>query len=139
MEPEQSMGSIKKEHTFSKKEKLKGKKAFEVLFSEGKTLKVYPLQLRYLPMDFGDESKVKVAVVTPKRKFKKAFQRNRVKRLLREAFRANKSLVFNNIEGNFALLFLYIGHTMPTFSEVEAAVRELLQNFVKPELHEKNS
>ncbi|WP_245911916.1 ribonuclease P protein component [Flagellimonas meridianipacifica] len=130
---------MKKEHTFGQKERLKSKKAFDSLFSEGKVLKVYPLQLRYLPTNFNDGSQIKVAVVAPKRKFKKAFQRNRIKRLLREAYRANKSLVFNNIEGNFALLFLYIGHDMPSFSEAEAAMKELLQNFIKLDLHEKSS
>ena len=133
------MESKGKEGTFSKKEKLKGKKSFDVLFAEGKTLKAYPIQLRYLPMDFEDQARFKVAVVAPKRKFKKAFQRNRVKRLLREAYRRNKSAVFNNIEGNFALLFLYLGNTMPTYIEAETAIQQLLQDFIKQQLHEKNS
>ncbi|MEM8937904.1 MAG: ribonuclease P protein component [Bacteroidota bacterium] len=133
------MESKAKEYTFPKKEKLKGKKSFDILFSEGKTLKAYPIQLRYLPMDFKDHTRIKVAVVAPKRKFKKAFQRNRVKRLLREAYRRNKSHVFNNIEGNFALLFLYLGNTIPPYAEVETAIQQLLQDFVKKQLHEKNS
>ncbi|MEM9078206.1 MAG: ribonuclease P protein component [Bacteroidota bacterium] len=133
------MGSTGKKFTFSKKERLKGKKSFDIIFAEGQILKAYPIQLRYFPMDFDDGAQIKVAVVAPKRKFKKAFQRNRIKRLLREAYRVNKSLVFNNIEGNFALLFLYIGNTMPTLAEVEVAVQHLLRNFVKQELHEKNS
>ena len=133
------MSSVAKGHTFPKKEKLKGKKSFDVLFSEGQVLKAYPVHLRYLPMDFSDHAQIKVAVVAPKRKFKKAVQRNRVKRLLREAYRLNKSLVFNNIEGNFALLFLYLGNTMPTFAEVEVAVQQLLQDFIKKQLHEKHS
>ena len=133
------MSSVTKGDTFPKKEKLKGKKSFDVLFSEGKVLKAYPIQLRYLPMDFSDGTQIKVAVVAPKRKFKKAVQRNRIKRLLREAYRLNKSLVFNNIEGNFALLFLYLGNTMPTYIEAETAIQQLLQDFIKQQLHEKNS
>ncbi|WP_435623992.1 ribonuclease P protein component [Flagellimonas sp.] len=133
------MGTVKKEFTFPKSEKLKGKKAFDLLFAHGKTLNVQPIQLRYLPMEYEGDSRIKVAVVAPKRKFKKAYQRNRVKRLLREAYRRNKSVVFNNIEGSFALLFLYIGNSMPTPVEVEKAVQQLLQDFVKKQRHEKNS
>ncbi len=133
------MGTLTNRQTFSKKEKLKGKKAFDILFSEGQSIKAYPIQLRFLPMDFPDGASIKVAVVAPKKKFRKAFQRNRVKRLLREAYRLNKYLVFNNIEGNYALLFLYLGNTMPNYAEVEVAVQQLLRNFVKQHLHEKNS
>ena len=133
------MHAIKEGYIFPKKEKLKSKKAFDALFNEGKTLKAHPLQLRYLPLEFEDGSQIKVAVVAPKRKFKKAFQRNRIKRLLREAYRLNKSIVFNNIEGSFALLFLYLGNSMPAPVDVEQAVQQLLQDFVKKQLHEKNS
>ena len=133
------MRAFKEGFIFPKKEKLKSQKVFDSLFDEGRTLKAHPVQLRYLPFDFEDGEQIKVAVVAPKRKFKKAFQRNRVKRLLREAYRLNKSIVFNNIEGSFALLFLYIGNSMPSPVDVEQAVQQLLQDFVKKQLHEKNS
>lgn len=124
--------------TFRKEERLKSKKLFETLFSEGKSLREFPLKLIYTKTTFEDGTPVKVAVVAPKKKFKRAVDRNRIKRLLREAYRLNKPLIFNNIEGNFAFIFLYLGNTMPCYDEVDKAMKQLLMAFLKKESHDKN-
>ena len=124
--------------TFPKKEKLTNKRVFETLFSEGGSIRRFPLQLRYLKVSPAEDGKIKVAFSAPKRTFKSAVQRNRIKRLVREAYRLNKPMIFNNIEGNFAFLFLYLGKKIPVYSEVEQAMKQLLQDFLKRESHEKN-
>ena len=58
------------DNSFPKKEKLTHKTVFEKLFSEGKTLKEFPVKLLYLNTSFPDAVPVKVAVVAPKKKFK---------------------------------------------------------------------
>ncbi|MFC4221759.1 ribonuclease P protein component [Flagellimonas marina] len=123
--------------TFPKKEKLKSKTLFESLFKEGMSVSHFPLKLIYLNTSFEDDSKIKVGVVAPKKKFKSAVDRNRIKRLLREAYRLNKSLIFNNIEGNFAFLFLYLGNKMPSYVDIESAMQKLMEDFLKKESHEK--
>jgi len=123
--------------SFPKKEKLTNKKLFEALFTEGKSLREFPVKLIYLPVHFDDGIPVKVAVVAPKKKFKTAVERNRIKRLLRESYRQNKPLIFNNIEGNYAFIFLYLGKKVPSFYEVDTAIKKLLEAFVKKEFHEK--
>ncbi|MCK0161241.1 ribonuclease P protein component [Allomuricauda sp. F6463D] len=123
--------------SFSKKEKLTNKKQFEALFTEGKNLREFPLKLIYLNTAFKEEVPIKVAVVAPKKKFKTAVQRNKIKRLLREAYRRNKAPIFNNIEGNFAFIFLYLGKKTPSFSEVDFAMKKLLRAFINKEFHEK--
>ncbi|WP_190810369.1 ribonuclease P protein component [Flagellimonas sp. S3867] len=128
-----------KDSTFKKKEKLKNKKVFEQLFVEGKGLTAFPLKLLYTKTDFDDGINIKVGVVAPKKKFKSAVKRNRVKRLLREAYRLNKHVVFNKIEGNFAFLFLYLGNTMPNYDEVDGSINKLLEAFLKKESHEKKN
>ncbi|MER3375761.1 MAG: ribonuclease P protein component [Allomuricauda sp.] len=122
---------------FPKKEKLKSKILFESLFNEGKSVSRFPLKLIYLNTPFDDGAKIKVGVVAPKKKFKNAVDRNRIKRLLREAYRHNKSLIFNNIEGNFAFLFLYLGNKMPGYADIEVAMKQLMEDFLKKESHEK--
>lgn len=121
-----------------KKERLTNKKHFERVFEEGKQLKHYPLKLVYAREQFNDNVPVKAAFVAPKKAFRKAVHRNRIKRLLREAYRLNKHLIFNNIEGNFAFVFLYIGRDLPDFKRVEGQMKSLLKSFQKKELHEKN-
>lgn len=123
--------------SFPKKEKLTNKKMFEALFAEGRSLSVFPIKLIYLPVDLNNGPKAKVAVVAPKRRFKTAVVRNHIKRLMREAYRLNKPLIFNNIEGNFAFIFLYLGKKAPSFDEVEMAMKKLLDAFVNKDSHEK--
>ena len=116
---------------FPKKEKLKSKKLIEKLFKDGKTLSNFPLKLIYLKVDVPVDAKLKTGVAVPKKNFKSAVKRNRIKRLLREAYRLNKHLVFNNSEGNFAFLILYLGKEMPTYPEIEEGMQKILQKFLK--------
>lgn len=119
---------------FPKSEKLKSKKLFDQLFSEGKSVNAFPVKLVFVPIESQDASTHKTGVSAPKRKFKKAVDRNRLKRLLREAFRKNKHLI-NNTEQKYALLFIYIGKEIVPYSTVFSAVEKLLHKFVE---HEKN-
>ena len=135
--PENADFGVLSDFSFPKKEKLTHKTVFEKLFSEGKTLKEFPIKLIYLNTSFPDAVPVKVAVVAPKKKFKKAVERNRIKRLLRDAYRLNKPLIFNNIEGNYAFIFLYLGKKTPTFNEVDTAMKKLLHAFINKESDEK--
>lgn len=116
---------------FPKIEKLKSKKIIELLFSEGKSLSSYPLKLIYIKTSLVEEVPIQAGVTVSKKKFKHAVSRNRIKRLLRESYRLNKHIVFNNIEGNFAFLFLYIGSEIPSQKLVEDHMSTLLRLFIK--------
>ena len=116
--------------SFSKNEKLKSKKQIELLFKEGNSVSVYPLKLIFLALeDTKDNQQTKTGVTVPKRSFKSAVQRNRIKRVLRECYRLNKHIIFNNIEGDFTLLFLYLGKETPSYTLLEKKMRELMQKF----------
>ena len=115
---------------FPKKEKLKSRKLIELLFTEGSAITRFPLRLLYLEKELPKDTQVQAAVTVSRKAFRNAVSRNRIKRLMRESYRLNKALVFNNIEGNFAFLFLYLGKEMPTFKEVERTMQSLLKNFI---------
>lgn len=117
--------------SFPKKEKLKRKKLIEQLFEGGKGISSYPVKLIYLRTELPEDVQIQAGVTVSKRNFKRAVQRNRIKRLLRESYRLNKHLVFNNIEGKFAFLFLYIGKEMPEYEQVEASIKAVLHKFVE--------
>lgn len=116
---------------FPKKEKLKSEILIRSIFEEGKSITSYPLKLIYLDIKDPTRAKIQCGVTVPKRNFKSAVKRNRIKRLLRESYRLNKEQIFNNIEGSFAFLFLYIGKEIPGYEEVEKHMRVILEKFLK--------
>ncbi|UOB19392.1 ribonuclease P protein component [Abyssalbus ytuae] len=122
------------DYTFSKREKLKSKKLIEKLFTEGKSVSKYPLKLIYVKADLNDEVKVQAGVSVSKRNFKRATDRNRIKRLIREAYRLNKNFIFNNIQTQYAFMFLYIGKQIPkNYDEINKNMIKLMQKFIDNE------
>jgi ribonuclease P protein component len=116
--------------TYSKKEKLKSKKLIDQMFTEGQSVSAFPLRLVYLPTAFEDNVIAKTGVSVSKRHFKTAVARNRIKRLLREAYRLNKATYFNNLKTQHAFMILYIGKDLPTFTQVETRMKLLFEKFL---------
>ncbi|MCJ7468129.1 MAG: ribonuclease P protein component [Maribacter sp.] len=126
-------------YTFPKKEKLKSKKLIEKLFEEGKYISNFPVKLVYLKTVLPEDVKFQAAVAVPKKNFKSAVRRNRIKRLMREAYRLNKEIVFNNSDTNFAFLFLYLGKEMPKYSDLDKRIKGILQTFLDTIDNEKDA
>ncbi|OUS01599.1 ribonuclease P protein component [Flavobacteriales bacterium 33_180_T64] len=117
--------------SYPKKEKLKSQKLIEQLFSEGKSVSAYPLRMVYLKTEFVEDTQFKTGVSVSKRNFKKAVDRIQIKRLLREAYRLNKTAYFNNISSCYALMILYIGKDGTDFDSVDLKMKKLLDTFSK--------
>ena len=129
------------DQSFGKKEKLKSKVIIDKLFAEGHSVKKYPLRLVYLPLKNPSEKLNRAAVSVPKRSFKKAVDRNKIKRLMREAYRKNKYLVTNNLARPYALMFIYTAREIWEYQDLLAKTEELLKRFVEQEKmkeHEKD-
>ena len=116
--------------TYSTKEKLKSKKLIDQMFAEGQSVSVFPLRLVYLPVTFEDQVIAKTGVSVSKRNFKTAVARNRIKRLLRESYRLNKGIYFNNLKTQHAFMILYIGKDIPTFNQVGNKMELLFEKFL---------
>ena len=124
---------------YTKKDKLKSKKVIDQLFTEGKSVSVYPLKLVYLKTKYEDNSIIKTSVSVSKRLHKTAVARNRIKRLLREAYRLNKPLFFNNSTTSYAFMILYLSKDGTTFEELNTKMKILLERFLdKTSNHEKD-
>ena len=124
---------------YTKKDKLKSKKVIDQLFTEGKSVSVYPLKLVYLKTKYEDNSIIKTSVSVSKRLHKTAVARNRIKLLLREAYRLNKPLFFNNSKISYAFMILYLSKDGTTFEELNTKMKLLLERFLdKTSNHEKD-
>lgn len=108
---------------FPKNEKLKSSKTIENLFLNGKKHIQFPLKIIYL--ETSESKNNKVAFSVPKRNFKKAVERNRIKRLLREIYRLNKHRLVKK-EANLLILFIYIGKQMPDYHTLEKKMISLM-------------
>lgn len=123
--------------TLSKEEKLKSKKLIEELFDKGNSLSVFPIRMIYLQSNHPSDYPVKAAFSVSKRKFGKAVDRNRVKRLLRESYRKNKSVLYDNLQHKYVIMFTFIDEKHYKYVEIEGKMILLLEKFLKKELKEK--
>ncbi|MDG1571524.1 ribonuclease P protein component [Robiginitalea sp. M366] len=112
---------------FPKSEKLKRQRLWEELFARGVSLKAYPLRATFLKTPMPGRVRAQAGFAVSKRNLRKAYQRNRTKRLMREAYRLEKEAFFNNTQGSYALVFLYLGKELPDFPTIHRCVKELLQ------------
>lgn len=120
--------------TFSKDERLTRLKLIEQLHEQGASIKTPALILLYqfteLPVDFPAQ----VMVSASKKLFKRAHDRNRIKRLMREAYRKQKHVVYSSLsEQNkqAALHFIFTGRQLPNQAYVFGKISELIKRFAE--------
>ena len=118
--------------TFNKLERLKSKKRIEQLFTDGKSLKAFPLKLIFLQLEHDSPVLIQAGVSVSKRNFKSAVDRNRIKRLMREAYRKNKEIVHGSEDTKkHIFMFIYQGKKEPTYEQIEQKMKELLTKFLQ--------
>ena len=126
--------------SFPKKEKLVSRKLIDRLFVGGgsKSMSCFPLRLVFMVLDHNDEAlenkgshvdmaDVQMMISVPKRYFKHAVDRNKVKRQVREAYRCHRDL-YELPEGKYlAMAFIWLDHQHHETAEVEDKVVNLLR------------
>jgi ribonuclease P protein component len=116
-------------YTFPKAEHLCSKKLIEQLFSrQNSSLGIYPLRLTWLVASARTTAPPQVLITVPKRTFKRAVDRNRLKRLVREAYRLNKHLLTEAANGH-PVAVLGILYTGKEKSELPLLEKKLISGF----------
>lgn len=133
--------SLAKTFTYQKKDKLKSRKQTQNLFTFGKSMSNAPLRLIYTLENIADANQInppalliQAGVGAPTKQFKKAVQRNRVKRLLREAYRLalpafKAQLPLQGMRLNIFILYMDV-HVLPQ-EEINAKMNLILNQLVK--------
>lgn len=96
--------------SFGKEYKLCRRKLIDGVFKTGKVIKQYPFVVHFLEVDEKLEAPFQVTISAPKRNFRKAHDRNRIKRLCKETVRKNKSILeeyLNQVQQQLALFLVY--------------------------------
>jgi len=111
-----------KQFGYPRNEKLKAKKDLEKLFKEGKWISTGNIRMIWLPNEFS----TKVGVSVSKRFHKKAVSRNRIKRLLREAYRLNKTILHKRFGKSFHIMLFWTSPHLPKgFYEIEQSYQKI--------------
>ena len=109
---------------FPSQNKIKGRLAIPELFKSGSQQKVFPLKSVYRKGEILHPLKIKFAVSVPKKLFKRAVDRNQIKRYLRESVRIHRDIFTQSENPNFlhSVMIIYISREMPTYAEIEEKI-----------------
>lgn len=111
-------------HRFEKRERLTRKKVIEDLFQQGDSFSAFPLKVLYTPHQLA-ESATQVLITVPARTFRKATDRNTLKRRIREGYRLNKGLL--TASARYALAYIYIAREVLPSSVIHKAIQSSLK------------
>lgn len=126
--------------TLKKRERISSKKTIDRLFGGGhsKSMSAFPLRVVYAIQERTDkDAEVAMMVSVPKRMFKSAVKRNRVKRQVREGYRLNKHVLETvekeHLSSNKQLLiaFIWIDDKLHPSAEVHRKVRSLMEHIAE--------
>ena len=123
-------------YTLKKEDRLKSRKAIEELFKDGKSINIFPIRIFYLlSSDVNARTnKLQAGFSVSIKKFKKAVDRNRIKRLLREAYRLQKySLAeqLKTMDKNISVFFVYNGNELPDYKTIYEKMQSSIKRLEK--------
>lgn len=116
--------------SFPKSTKLTSEILIAKLFAEGKSVQSSPVRCVFLETALPGDVPLQFLFSAPKRNFKKAVDRNRIKRQLKEVVRLHPEFL-EALEGQpYAIAILFTGRRKPTYTELEKAYRHCTEKFV---------
>ena len=123
----------KQRYSFKKEERLKSRKAIEQLFEQGKTFSNFPFRILWKFTTVSNPG-LQTGFAVSSRHFKKAVDRNRIKRLMREAYRLQRNELNEELKRHqkqLLVFFIYTGNELPEyqliFNKTGSALNRLLK------------
>lgn len=125
-------------NTLSKAERLCSKLQVEELFAGGsKSFSIYPIRVVFRPMPKKEQVSASILISVPKKRFKRAVKRNRVKRQIREAYRKQKHELIRYLEDKedgIAIAFIYLSDEFVSTNEMEHKMKTALARIVEKQI-----
>lgn len=125
---------MQKRLTLGKQERIKSRKAIEQLFRSGKSFSVFPYKVFYQWGQPASANPLLFGITAGTRNFKKAVDRNRIKRLTREAFRLQKEPLQQLLETQqkqLQVFFIYIGKELPDYESTQQKTALILNKLIQ--------
>jgi ribonuclease P protein component len=123
-----------KQFTLKKAERLKRRKIIEQLFSEGRAVSTFPIRVQYKLVDELLDEPLQAGFSASSRTFKRAVDRNRIKRLMREAYRLQKAELEQALQTKqrrLALFLIYTGKELPEYALIKEKMDVVLKKLVQ--------
>lgn len=119
--------------TFKKQERLNSKKILEELFQSAAYFHIQPLKIIHKAITTPVvSSPLQLAISVPKRNFKRAVHRNKIKRRIREAFRKQKHILYERLkEKKIAVMLVYTAKTIKPYRELEKTIPLIIKRLTK--------
>lgn len=117
-------------HSFCKEERLCSKKSISRLLVEGSKYYQSPFSVKWVEMSETEKYSIQLLTVVPKRYFKKAVDRNKIKRFIKETFRRHKEILSVSLKEknkNIALMLMYNVRKIETYQEIETKITLILR------------
>lgn len=130
----------KERYTFGKSDRLKGVKSVALLFGDGKSFFSYPFRVVWNFSGSHPEIPSRTGISVPKREFKRAVDRNRIKRIFRESWRHRKKaldVLISEHNKEIDIMFIYTGREIPSLISMDGYIDKAMAKFsliLKPEL-----
>jgi len=121
---------LSKKFTLGKDERLKSRKTIEEIFKEGHHFIISPFRVYYTSSKTG----LKFGVGVSSKKFKSAVDRNRIKRLTREAYRLQKKTLkekLNASRSGLNVFFIYTAKELPEYKQMFEKISSILNRLIK--------
>jgi ribonuclease P protein component len=129
----------KQRYTFKKDEKLKSRKTIELLFKDGQSFSNFPFRVLW-KFSAGAKESLQTGFAVSSKHFKKAVDRNRVKRLMREAYRLQKNELQDQLQQQptgscgqkqLAVFIIYVGNELPDYHLIFEKMDNVLKRLIK--------